>query len=79
MCNVGLLGDKANYPKAPDIYKFDKDNNAALSPEQPASWETPSSTSTSPREYGGTEADCTSSQFNSPIQVRQYLKLSQFI
>lgn len=79
MCNAGLLGDKANYPKAPDVYKFDEDNNAALSPEQPASWETPSSTSASPRESGGTEADSTSSQFNSPIQVRQNPELLQFI
>ncbi|XP_026211554.1 myocardin-related transcription factor B isoform X2 [Anabas testudineus] len=61
-------GDKANYPKTPDVYKFDEDNSDALSPEQPASWETPSSTSASPRESGGTEADSTSSQLNSPIQ-----------
>lgn len=73
MCN--LLGDKVTYPKAPDVYRFDKDNNAALSPEQPASWETPSSTSASPSESGGSEADSNSSQFNSPVQVRQYLQL----
>uniref|UniRef100_A0A7N6AWN2 SAP domain-containing protein n=1 Tax=Anabas testudineus TaxID=64144 RepID=A0A7N6AWN2_ANATE len=56
-----VIGDKANYPKTPDVYKFDEDNSDALSPEQPASWETPSSTSASPRESGGTEADSTSS------------------
>uniref|UniRef100_A0A3Q1HFX6 SAP domain-containing protein n=1 Tax=Anabas testudineus TaxID=64144 RepID=A0A3Q1HFX6_ANATE len=69
-----LHSDKANYPKTPDVYKFDEDNSDALSPEQPASWETPSSTSASPRESGGTEADSTSSQLNSPIQVRQHLE-----
>ncbi|XP_035472318.2 myocardin-related transcription factor B isoform X3 [Scophthalmus maximus] len=59
-------GSKANYSKAPDVYSFDEeDSSEALSPEQPSSQETPSSTSTSLRE---TEATAPSSQLNSPVQ-----------
>lgn len=69
MFDVGLIGSKANYSKAPDVYSFDEeDSSEALSPEQPSSQETPSSTSTSLRE---TEATAPSSQLNSPVQVNQ--------
>ncbi|XP_070838176.1 myocardin-related transcription factor B isoform X1 [Chaetodon trifascialis] len=61
-------GDKANYSKLPDIYSFDEDSSDALSPQQPASQQSPSSTSASPRESGGTEATSTSSNLDSPIQ-----------
>ncbi|XP_076609726.1 myocardin-related transcription factor B isoform X1 [Chaetodon auriga] len=61
-------GDKANYSKLPDIYNFDEDSSDALSPQQPASQQSPSSTSASPRESGGTEATSTSSNLDSPIQ-----------
>ncbi|XP_022595348.1 MKL/myocardin-like protein 2 isoform X1 [Seriola dumerili] len=61
-------GDKVNYSKTPDVYSFDEDSSDALSPEQPSSQETPSSTSASLRESGGTEATSSSSQLNSPKQ-----------
>ncbi|XP_071326430.1 myocardin-related transcription factor B isoform X2 [Trachinotus anak] len=61
-------GDKVNYSKTPDVYSFDEDSSDALSPEQPSSQETPSSTSASLRESGGTEATPSSSQVNSPKQ-----------
>ncbi|XP_035510327.1 myocardin-related transcription factor B isoform X3 [Morone saxatilis] len=61
-----IHGDKANYSKPPDIYNFDEDSSDALSPQLPASQQSPSSAS--PRESGGTEATSTSSNLNSPIQ-----------
>ncbi|TMS15422.1 Myocardin-related transcription factor B [Larimichthys crocea] len=63
-----IHGDKAKCSKPPDIYNFNEDSNDALSPPQPASQQSPSSTSTSPRESGGTEVTSTSSDLNSPIQ-----------
>lgn len=70
MFDVGLVGDKANHhSKTPDVYSFDEDSSDALSPEQPSSQETPSSTSASLRESGGTDATSTSCQLNSPKQV----------
>lgn len=74
MCDAGLVADKASYSMTPDVYKFDEDNSDALSPEQPASQETTGSISDSPRESGGSEADSTSSQLNSSIQVHHYLE-----
>ncbi|XP_070778967.1 myocardin-related transcription factor B [Enoplosus armatus] len=61
-------GGKTDNSKPPDIYNFDEDSSDALSPQQPASQQSPSSTSISPRESGGTEATSTSSNVNSPIQ-----------
>lgn len=72
-------GDKANDSKPPDIYSFDEDSSDALSPQQPASQHSPSSTSTSPRESGRNEATSTSSKINSPIQVQPHLEPLQFI
>lgn len=70
MFDVGLVGDKANHhSKTPDVYSFDEDSSDALSPEQPSSQETPSSTSASLRESGGTDATSASCQLNSPKQV----------
>nr|XP_020466182.1 MKL/myocardin-like protein 2 isoform X3 [Monopterus albus] len=63
-----INGYKAHSCKTPDVYKFDEDSSDALSPEQPASQETPSFTSACVREPGGTEATSTSSQLNSPVQ-----------
>ncbi|TKS92136.1 MKL/myocardin-like protein 2 [Collichthys lucidus] len=63
-----INGDKAKCSKPPDIYNFNEDSNDALSPPQPASQQSPSSTSTSPRESGGTEVTSTSSDLNSPIE-----------
>ncbi|XP_074513523.1 myocardin-related transcription factor B isoform X2 [Sebastes fasciatus] len=59
---------EAKCSKPPDIYSFDEDSSDALSPKQPASQKSPSSTSASPRESGGTEATSASSNLNSPIQ-----------
>ncbi|XP_070703834.1 myocardin-related transcription factor B [Pempheris klunzingeri] len=61
-------GAKKTYSKSPDIYSFDEDSSEALSPQQPASHQSPSSTAASPRESGGSEAASTSPQLNSPIQ-----------
>ncbi|XP_044036472.1 myocardin-related transcription factor B isoform X1 [Siniperca chuatsi] len=63
-----INGGKANYSKPTDIYNFDEDSGDALSPQQPASQQCPSSTSASPTESGGTEATSTSFNLNSPIQ-----------
>lgn len=78
MFDVGLIGDKANYSKTPDVYSFDEDSSDTLSPEQPSNQETPSSTLAS-RESGGTEATSSSTQLNSPIQVNQYPQPLQFL
>ncbi|XP_044187230.1 myocardin-related transcription factor B isoform X3 [Thunnus albacares] len=61
-------GDKPNYPKTPDVYNFDEDSSGALSPEQTPSQESPSSSSASVRESGGTEASSIPSNLNSSIQ-----------
>lgn len=79
MFDVGPTGGKTNDSKPPDIYNFDEDSSDALSPLQPASRQSPSSTAASPRESGVTEATSTSSNLNSPIQVHQYLEPLQFI
>ncbi|XP_050929989.1 LOW QUALITY PROTEIN: myocardin-related transcription factor B [Lates calcarifer] len=63
-----INGDKPNYSKTPDVYHFDEDSSDAVSPEQPSSQETHSSTSTSLRESGGTEASSSSSKLNSTKQ-----------
>ncbi|XP_038559325.1 myocardin-related transcription factor B isoform X2 [Micropterus salmoides] len=63
-----LNGGKANSSKPPDIYNFDEDSSDVLSTQQPASQQSPSSTSASPRESGGTVTTSTSSNLNSPIQ-----------
>uniref|UniRef100_A0A672YAV6 Myocardin related transcription factor Bb n=1 Tax=Sphaeramia orbicularis TaxID=375764 RepID=A0A672YAV6_9TELE len=52
-----------------DVYSFDEDSSDALSPEPPASQESMSSSSGSPRESGRTEAT-PSFYLNSPKQVR---------
>lgn len=79
MSVAGPTDDKANYSKLSDIYNFNEDSSDALSPQQPASQQSPSSTSASPRESGGTEAASTSSNLDSPIQVHQCLQQLQFI
>ncbi|XP_042360906.1 myocardin-related transcription factor B isoform X3 [Plectropomus leopardus] len=61
----GPTGGEANCSK--DIYNFDEDSSGALSP-QPASQQSPSSTSASPKESGRTEAASTSSKLNSSIK-----------
>lgn len=69
MFDAGPTGDKVNSSKPPDIYSFDEDSSDALSPQQPAGQQSPSSRSASPRESGGNEATSASSKLNSPIQV----------
>ncbi|XP_049926035.1 myocardin-related transcription factor B isoform X1 [Epinephelus moara] len=61
-------GEESKRSKPPDIYNFDEDSSDVLSPQQPASQQSPSSTSASPRESGATETTSTSSNLNSPIQ-----------
>ncbi|CAK6971207.1 myocardin-related transcription factor B isoform X2 [Scomber scombrus] len=61
-------GDEANYPKTPDVYNFDEDSSGALTPEQTHIQESPSSSSSSLRESGGTETSSVSSELNSSIQ-----------
>lgn len=65
-------GGEVTCSKPTDIYNFDEDSSDALSPPQPASQKSSSSTSASPKESGGTEATSTSSHLNSPVQVQQY-------
>ncbi len=74
MFDVHPTGVKANSTKPPDIYSFDEDSSDALSPPQPASQQSPSSTSASPKESGGPEATSVSSNLKSPPQVHQYLE-----
>ncbi|XP_029997990.1 myocardin-related transcription factor B isoform X2 [Sphaeramia orbicularis] len=59
--------DKISNTKTPDVYSFDEDSSDALSPEPPASQESMSSSSGSPRESGRTEAT-PSFYLNSPKQ-----------
>ncbi|KAK5913614.1 hypothetical protein CgunFtcFv8_008130 [Champsocephalus gunnari] len=61
-------GGEVTCSKPTDIYNFDEDSSDALSPPQPASQKSSSSTSASPKESGGTEATSTSSHVNSPVQ-----------
>ncbi|XP_071374741.1 myocardin-related transcription factor B [Centroberyx affinis] len=63
-----IADGKVNYPKTLDVYNFDEDSSDALSPEQPASQESHSSSAASPRESGGTEATSTSPHMNSTMQ-----------
>lgn len=60
--------DKISDTKTPDVYSFDEDSSDALSPEPPASQESMSSSSGSPRESGRTEAT-PSFYLNSPKQT----------
>ncbi|XP_069571636.1 myocardin-related transcription factor B isoform X2 [Brachyistius frenatus] len=63
-----VKGGKENPSETPDVYNFDEDSSDALSPQHPARQQSPSSTSASPRESGGTEATSTSSDVNTPMQ-----------
>ncbi|XP_008302596.1 MKL/myocardin-like protein 2 isoform X2 [Stegastes partitus] len=60
--------DGSKTPDVSDVYNFDEDSSDALSPQLPASQQSPSSTSASPRESGGTEATSSSSNLHTPIQ-----------
>lgn len=79
MFEAGPTDDKANESKPADIYGFDEDSSDALSPQQPASQKSPSTSSGSPRESGGNEATSASSKINSPTQVQPYLESLPFI
>uniref|UniRef100_UPI0037E9BEB5 myocardin-related transcription factor B isoform X2 n=1 Tax=Semicossyphus pulcher TaxID=241346 RepID=UPI0037E9BEB5 len=54
--------------KPPDVYNFDEDSSDALSPQQPVSQQSPSSTCASPKETEGTDATSNSSHLKSLIQ-----------
>uniref|UniRef100_A0A3P8SUZ5 Myocardin related transcription factor Bb n=1 Tax=Amphiprion percula TaxID=161767 RepID=A0A3P8SUZ5_AMPPE len=60
--------DSSKSPVVPDVYDFDEDSSDALSPQLPASQQSPSSTLASSRESGGTEAASNSSNLHTPIQ-----------
>ncbi|KAM4531832.1 myocardin-related transcription factor B isoform 2-T2 [Odontesthes bonariensis] len=64
-------GSKADHCKTPhpsDVYNFDEDSSDALSPQHPASQESPCSTLASPQECGGTEVTYTSPNLSTPSQ-----------
>ncbi|XP_029914780.1 myocardin-related transcription factor B isoform X2 [Myripristis murdjan] len=63
-----IVDGTVNYPKTLDVYNFDEDSSDAMSPEQPASQESHSSSSASPRECGSSEAMSTSPQISSNTQ-----------
>ncbi|XP_072224862.1 myocardin-related transcription factor B isoform X2 [Leuresthes tenuis] len=64
-------GSKADLCKTlhpSDVYNFDEDSSDALSPQHPASQDSPCSTLASPQECGGTEVTYTSPNLSTPSQ-----------
>lgn len=78
MTNVhaGPTGGKADSktPPVSDVYNFDEDSSDALSLQQPKSQQSPCSTLASPPESGGAEAAYSTSNLNTPTQVRPYVE-----
>jgi len=75
--DAGPAGSKADHCKTlhpSDVYNFDEDSSDALSPQHPASQESPCSTLASPQECGGTEVTYISPNLSTPSQVHQCLE-----